>query len=55
MRIHIENVQTVPGSELTVKRMGPPEDGKPTFGWGKHSVRLYAGRHFGAKPRTPCP
>ena len=27
----------------------------PTFRWGKHSVRLYAGHCSGALPRTPAP
>lgn len=34
----------------------PREGGKPTFGWGKHSVRLYAGRiRRGRAPTPPAP
>lgn len=32
----------------------PREGGKPTFGWGKHSIRLYAGCiHRGKAPAPP--
>ncbi len=31
----------------------PREGGKPTFGWGKHSIRLYAGRIRRGRAPTP--
>ena len=56
MRMRTGSAQAAPWGELGIKRTGPPEDGKPTLGWGKHSVRLYAGRiRRGKAPAPPAP
>lgn len=55
MRMHIGSAQAALCGTLGISNVVLPEDRKPTLGWGKHSVRLYAGRSFGAVPRTPCP
>ena len=55
-RKDIENAQAASCGAFGIRRTGPPEDGKPTLGWGKHSIRLYAGRiRRGKAPAPPAP
>ena len=41
------------GSEMCIRDRWVTITGIPPFREGKHRVRLYAGRRFGALPRTP--
>ena len=55
-RKDIESAQVASCGTFGIRRTGPPEDGKPTLGWGKYSVRLYAGRiRRGKAPAPPAP
>lgn len=53
----VEGSNNSEGSYVRAFRAGMPRRGEiPTFRWGKHSVRLYAGRtRQGKAPAPPAP